>query len=219
MYARRQCAVPAQPQGDAFHQIERVDARVPRDRSAAGTPRRTTSRARGGDPSRVRPAEPVEQLDEPALDQAGIAGRVLGLDGELDGPPRRPRRARGAARRVSTLPTGVARSGSGSIPPRFRTTSPESSSSSSASSRVETTRGRSPCGRCGGRARRRGDRPRSAVRRTRGRPHPPRWPACSRQGVLGRVSRGAPVRHDLGPVSGRPGRGVTSRATTATPLP
>ena len=35
---------------------------------------------------RVRPAEPVEQLDEPALDQAGIAGRVLGLDGEVERP-------------------------------------------------------------------------------------------------------------------------------------
>ena len=62
--------------------------------------------------------------------------------------------------------------------------------------------GRSRSGRWSGRARRRGDRPGSAGRRTRARRRPRRWRACTQQRVLGGVVGRPAVRHDLD--SGRP---------------
>ena len=73
---------------------------------------------------------------------------------------------------------------------------PQSRSSRSASSSVETTPALR-CGRRGGRGRRRGGRRRSAARRTRGRRRPRRCAASRPERVLRLVAAGSAVGHDL----------------------
>ena len=83
LHVRRQRAVP-QPQRHPLEQLHGRDARCQRAHPAQRHPREAHDPHRHAVPQpRVGPAEPVQRLHQPALDQTGVPGGVLGLDRHL----------------------------------------------------------------------------------------------------------------------------------------
>ena len=149
-----------------------------------------TATGDAGPVRRLGQAEPVQQLDQPLLDQPGVPGRVLGLDQQPDRPAGGARRASSSRSRVSTGASVLSRSSmnarrSAGGPRRRQLGVPGAEVHRRAGRRGRSRtppRARTRSGRPGGRARRPGGRPGSAGRRTPARPRPPRSPAGRRRG-------------------------------------